>query len=169
MDDREIINSVESILEGRSEETKKIIIDFFEQRLQEEQQPQDNEQENRFVQATLNLQQPLPLSAVPEPSTRVKHILKIQTDLEDAEETLRWLIEFNKTRNLDKFHGYIDYFLEFVIKNLTKEDAVYIIRKAILDHNLPFMPTKLFNFNEFHKQFGKYVASDEFHEQFLNK
>ena len=115
MDDREIINSVESILEGRSEETKKIIIDFFEQRLQEEQQSQDNEQENRFAQATLNLQQPLPLSAVPEPSTRVKHILKIQTDLEDAEETLRWLIEFNKTRNFDKFHGYIDYFLEFLI------------------------------------------------------
>ena len=157
MNNKEIMDSIESVLAGRSDEVKKSIIDFFEKQLQEEQM-QVSQQEHLD---TPTFPEPLPLSAVPEPSLKVKHILKIRSDLADAEETLTWLVWYAKTENLTKFLCYTDYFLEFIIKNLTKEDAIYIMRKALIDHDLPMMPPKLYMFDKFHKQFGSYIMSDE--------
>jgi hypothetical protein len=157
MNNKEITDSIESMLEGRSDEVKKSIIDFFVKQLQEEQM-QVPKQEHSNTQIP---PEPLPLSSVPEPSLRVKHILKIQNDLADAEETLTWLVWYAKTENLNKFLCYVDYFLEFIIKNLTKEHAIYILRKALIDYDLPIMPTKLVMFNEFVKQFGAYTMSDK--------
>ena len=90
----------------------------------------------------------------------------MQSDLEDAEETLRWLVIYAKTGQIDKFLCYVDYFLEFIIKNLTKEDASYIMRKALTDYDLPIYPSKLVMFNEFHKQLGAYTMTDEFRKKF---
>ena len=160
MNNKEIMDSIESVLEGRSDEVKKSIIDFFAKQLQDEQM-QSIEQENTNTQTD-----PLPLSSVPEPSLRVKHILKIKTDLDEAEETLRWLSAYSKTSNNLKFDYYLDCFLEFVIKNLTKEDAVQIMRKAILEYELVMLPSRLFNFDGFHKQFGAYIMTDEFQKRF---
>ena len=156
------MDSIGSVLEGRSDEVKKSIIDFFEKQLQEEQ-TQGSEQEHSDTQPP---PESLPLSAVPEPSLKVKHILKMQSDLEDAEETLRWLVIYAKTGQIDKFLCYVDYFLEFIIKNLTKEDASYIMRKALTDYDLPIYPSKLVMFNEFHKQLGAYTMTDEFRKKF---
>jgi hypothetical protein len=162
MNNKEIMDSIESVLEGRSDEVKKSVIDFFAKQLQDEQ-IQVSEREHLDTQTS---PEPLPLSSVPEPSLKVKHILKIQNDLADAEETLTWLVWYAKTENLNKFLCYVDYFLEFIIKNLTKEDASYILRKALIDHDLPIMPSRLFNFDEFHKQFGAYTMTDEFKKRF---
>ena len=59
---------------------------------------------------------------------------------------------------LDKeFHAMSDNFLGYMMKNFETELTVMGARIALTTYNLPFQPTKLKNFDEFHQRFGKYI------------
>lgn len=55
------------------------------------------------------------------------------------------------------FHEMADNFFAYMMKNFETELVVMGARIALTTYNLPFQPTKLKNFNEFHQRFGKYV------------
>jgi len=50
-----------------------------------------------------------------------------------------------------------------MMKNFETELVVMGARIALTTYNLPFQPTKLKNFDEFHQRYGKYIlqASDK--------
>ena len=50
-----------------------------------------------------------------------------------------------------------DDFFAFMMKNFETELVVMGARVALTTYNLPFKPTKLKNFDEFHKRYGKYI------------
>jgi hypothetical protein len=52
-----------------------------------------------------------------------------------------------------------DHFLAFMMKNFETELTVMGARIALTTYNLPMMPTKLKNFDEFHQRFGKYILA----------
>ena len=56
-----------------------------------------------------------------------------------------------------KFHEMADNFLGYMMKNFETELTVMGARIALTTYNLPFLPTKLKNFDEFHTRFGKYI------------
>jgi hypothetical protein len=56
-----------------------------------------------------------------------------------------------------KFHDMADNFLGFMMKNFETELTVMGARIALTTYDLPFLPTKLKNFDEFHNRFGKYI------------
>jgi hypothetical protein len=56
-----------------------------------------------------------------------------------------------------KFHEMADCFLAYMMKNFETELTVMGARIALTTYNLPFLPTKLKNFDEFHSRFGKYI------------
>ena len=56
-----------------------------------------------------------------------------------------------------EFHEMADNFFAYMMKNFETELVVMGARIALTTYNLPFQPTKLKNFNEFHQRFGKYV------------
>ena len=56
-----------------------------------------------------------------------------------------------------KFHEMSDNFLGYMMKNFETELTVMGARIALTTYNLPFLPTKLKNFDEFHQRFGKYI------------
>jgi hypothetical protein len=58
-----------------------------------------------------------------------------------------------------KFQGMADHFLAFMMKNFETELTVMGARIALTTYNLPMMPTKLKNFDEFHQRFGKYILA----------
>lgn len=58
-----------------------------------------------------------------------------------------------------KFHEMADNFLGYMMKNFETELTVMGARIALTTYNLPFLPTKLKNFDEFHQRFGKYILS----------
>ena len=58
-----------------------------------------------------------------------------------------------------KWHTMADYFFKFMMENFTTEVTVMGARVALTTFNLPFVPNKLKNFDEFHKRFGKYVVA----------
>jgi hypothetical protein len=62
----------------------------------------------------------------------------------------------NKTADKD-FHSMADNFLGYMMKNFETELTVMGARIALTTYDLPFMPTKLKNFDEFHQRFGKYI------------
>ena len=55
------------------------------------------------------------------------------------------------------FHTMADYFFAYMMKNFETELVVMGARIALTVYNLPFQPTKLKNFDEFHDKFGKYI------------
>lgn len=57
----------------------------------------------------------------------------------------------------DKFHEMADYFFAFMMKNFETELVVMGASIALTTYKLPFRPTKLKNFNEFHQRYGKYI------------
>jgi ATPase family associated with various cellular activities (AAA) len=57
------------------------------------------------------------------------------------------------------FHAMSDYFFAYMMKNFETELVVMGARIALTVYNLPFQPTKLKNFDEFHKKYGKYILS----------
>jgi len=57
------------------------------------------------------------------------------------------------------FHSMSDYFFAYMMKNFEVELVVMGARIALTVYNLPFQPTKLKNFDEFHKKFGKYILN----------
>ena len=56
-----------------------------------------------------------------------------------------------------KFHEMADNFLAFMMKNFETELTVMGARIALTTYDLPFLPTKLKHFDEFHSRFGKYI------------
>jgi hypothetical protein len=57
-----------------------------------------------------------------------------------------------------EFHAMADNFFAYMMKNFETELVVMGARIALTTYNLPFRPTKLKNFDEFHKRFGKYIV-----------
>lgn len=62
-------------------------------------------------------------------------------------------------KGLAAWYDQSDNFLRFVMDNFTTELVVMGIRVALTTYNLPFVPGKLKNFNEFHQRFGKYIVA----------
>lgn len=63
-----------------------------------------------------------------------------------------------KDKPADKdFHEMADNFFGYMMKNFETELVVMGARIALTTYNLPFQPTKLKNFDEFHQRFGKYI------------
>jgi hypothetical protein len=60
---------------------------------------------------------------------------------------------------MDEFYKQADFFLGFMMKNFNTELVVMGSRVALTQYNLPLVPTKLKNFDEFHKKFGKYILA----------
>lgn len=58
-----------------------------------------------------------------------------------------------------EFHEMADNFLAYMMKNFETELTVMGSRIALTTYDLPFMPTKLKNFDEFHSRFGKYILA----------
>jgi hypothetical protein len=56
-----------------------------------------------------------------------------------------------------KFHEMADNFFGYMMKNFETELVVMGARIALTTYNLPFQPTKLKNFDEFHQRYGKYI------------
>ena len=56
-----------------------------------------------------------------------------------------------------KFHEMADRFFAYMMKNFETELVVMGARIALTTYNLPFQPTKLKNFDEFHQRYGKYI------------
>lgn len=58
-----------------------------------------------------------------------------------------------------EFHDMADNFLGYMMKNFETELTVMGARIALTTYDLPFLPTKMKNFDEFHKRFGKYILA----------
>ena len=58
-----------------------------------------------------------------------------------------------------EFHAMADNFFAYMMKNFETELTVMGARIALTTYNLPFQPTKLKNFDEFHNRYGKYILS----------
>jgi hypothetical protein len=72
------------------------------------------------------------------------------------------LQEQHKKLGKDKiaqWHTMADNFLKFMMDNFTTELVVMGARVALTTYNLPMVPGKMTNFNEFHQRFGKYIIA----------
>jgi len=56
-----------------------------------------------------------------------------------------------------EFHAMADNFFAYMMKNFETELVVMGARIALTTYNLPFQPTKLKNFDQFHQRYGKYI------------
>jgi hypothetical protein len=56
-----------------------------------------------------------------------------------------------------EFHAMADNFFGFMMQNFETELVVMGARIALTTYNLPFQPTKLKNFDQFHQRYGKYI------------
>lgn len=59
----------------------------------------------------------------------------------------------------DEWHKKSDNFIGFLMENFTTELVVMGARTALATYELPFVPSKLKHFSDFHKRFGKYVVA----------
>jgi hypothetical protein len=59
---------------------------------------------------------------------------------------------------LDDWYKQSDNFFKFMMENFTTELVVMGARTALTTYELPFLPSKLKSFDEFHKRYGKYVV-----------
>ena len=57
------------------------------------------------------------------------------------------------------WHAQADNFLKFMMDNFSTELVVMGARVALTTYNLPMVPGKMPNFDEFHKRFGKYIIA----------
>jgi hypothetical protein len=64
-----------------------------------------------------------------------------------------------EVRKIDgkEFHVMADNFFRYMMDNFETELVVMGARIALTTYNLPFQPTKLKNFDEFHQRYGKYI------------
>jgi hypothetical protein len=72
------------------------------------------------------------------------------------------LQEQHKKLGKDKmpaWHSMADCFLKFMMDNFTTELVVMGARVALTTYNLPMVPGKMKNFDEFHQRFGKYIIA----------
>jgi hypothetical protein len=56
-----------------------------------------------------------------------------------------------------EFHEMADNFFGYMMKNFETELVVMGARIALTTYQLPFQPTKMKNFDEFHQRYGKYI------------
>ena len=61
--------------------------------------------------------------------------------------------------NDKEWHEQADNFFAYMMKNFETELVVMGARVALTTYNLPFQPTKLKHFDEFHEKFGKYILA----------
>jgi hypothetical protein len=59
----------------------------------------------------------------------------------------------------DEWHEMADNFFKYMMTNFSTELTVMGARVALTTYDLPFVPGKLKNFDEFHKRFGKYIIA----------
>lgn len=71
---------------------------------------------------------------------------------------LKDAVEVRKVTDKE-FHGMADNFFAYMMKNFETELVVMGARVALVTYKLPFQPTKLKNFNEFHAKYGKYILA----------
>ncbi len=64
----------------------------------------------------------------------------------------------NKRVDEKKFHEMADNFFQYIMKNFETELVVMGAKIALKTYRLPIEPSRLQNFNEFHKKFGKYIV-----------
>jgi hypothetical protein len=57
----------------------------------------------------------------------------------------------------ETFHNMADNFFAYMMKNFETELVVMGARIALTTYGLPFKPSKLKNFDEFHQRYGKYI------------
>jgi len=60
---------------------------------------------------------------------------------------------------IGQWHEMADYFFRFMMDNFSTELVVMGARVALTTYNLPLVPGKLKNFDEFHKRYGKYIIA----------
>ena len=60
---------------------------------------------------------------------------------------------------ISQWHGMADNFFRFMMDNFSTELVVMGARVALTTYNLPLVPGKLKNFDEFHKRYGKYIIA----------
>jgi hypothetical protein len=86
---------------------------------------------------------------VKEVSAMYSLVISLCYELKDA-------LEERKV-NDKEFHSMADNFFAYMMKNFETELVVMGARIALTTYNLPFQPTKLKNFDEFHQRYGKYI------------
>ena len=86
---------------------------------------------------------------VKEVSAMYSLVISLCYELKDA-------LEVRKVKD-SEFHGMADHFFAYMMKNFETELVVMGARIALTTYNLPFQPTKLKNFDEFHQRYGKYI------------
>ncbi len=59
------------------------------------------------------------------------------------------------------FNAMADNFFRFMMDNFETEITVMGARVALTTYNLPFQPTKLKHFDEFHQRYGKYILGSK--------
>jgi hypothetical protein len=85
---------------------------------------------------------------VKEVSAMYSLVISMCYELKDAVE---------KKVDQKEFHDMADNFLAYMMKNFETELVVLGARIALTTYNLPMLPTKLKNFDEFHTRYGKYI------------
>jgi hypothetical protein len=86
---------------------------------------------------------------VKEVSAMYSLVISLCYELKDA-------LEVRKV-DQKEFHSMADNFFGYMMKNFETELVVMGARIALTTYNLPFQPTKLKNFDEFHQRYGKYI------------
>ena len=86
---------------------------------------------------------------VKEESAMYSLVISLCYELKDA-------LEVRKVADKE-FHAMADNFFAYMMKNFETELVVMGARIALTTYNLPFQPTKLKNFDEFHQRYGKYI------------
>ena len=89
---------------------------------------------------------------VDEVSAQYSLVISMCYELKDALE--------NGLSNKD-FHKRSDNFFRFMMDNFETELVVMGARIALTTYNLPFQPTELKNFDEFHQRYGKYILASQ--------
>ncbi len=67
--------------------------------------------------------------------------------------------KLNKEGKANDWHAQADNFFRFMMDNFTTELVVMGARVALTTYQLPLLPGKMKNFDEFHKRFGKYIIA----------
>ena len=86
---------------------------------------------------------------VKEVSAMYSLVISLCYELKDA-------LEVRKVTDKE-FHNMADNFFAYMMTNFETELVVMGARIALTTYNLPFQPTKLKNFDEFHARYGKYI------------
>ena len=64
-----------------------------------------------------------------------------------------------KEKKLTDWHKMADCFFRYMMDNFQTELVVMGAKVALTNYQLPFDPSKLKSFDEFHEKFGKYVLA----------